>query len=110
MAKPKIVYDPTQKEIVVESITHKATIKKPEAEPKPEEAPVVIEKSAKPKVERKAKVEKPKSAEFPFKAFINAYGFVRLSAKVLEAFGAEKGKKTPITIDRQDNALIIRKA
>jgi hypothetical protein len=55
------------------------------------------------------KVEKPKQPEFPVETFVNAYGFIRLNAKVLEAFGAEKKKKTNVTIDLQDNALIVRK-
>jgi hypothetical protein len=64
--------------------------------------------SKKPKKEKKAK--EPKQAEFPVKGFINAYGFIHLPKSILSAFGLGKGDKTSITIDLQDNALIIRKA
>jgi hypothetical protein len=70
-------------------------------------AKVENSESKKTKKEKKAKEAK---TTFPVKTFINAYLFIRLSAKVGEAFGAEKGKKTPITIDLQGDALIIRKA
>jgi len=60
------------------------------------------------KKERKARA--PEQATFPTEGFVNAYGFIRLNGKVAEAFGVEKGKKTNVTIDMNDGALIIRKA
>ena len=35
---------------------------------------------------------------------------IHLNSKVAEAFGAIKGQKTPITIDLQEGALVIKKA
>jgi hypothetical protein len=57
-------------------------------------------------VEKKMKTEEPK---FPVKAFVNAYGNIRLNKQVLSAFGVGKGTKTPITIRVTDDVLIIRK-
>jgi len=69
----------------------------------------------KPKRQKRQKTKQPtqtvepKSATFPVEGFVNSWGFVRLSQKVTEAFGAQKGQKTPITIDPQEGALVIKK-
>jgi hypothetical protein len=68
-----------------------------------------VENSESKKTKKERKIKEAKTT-FPAKGFINAYLFIRLPAKVAEAFGAEKGKKTDISIDLQDNALIVRKA
>lgn len=109
MAKPKVVYDPTQKEIVVDKSGRATVLKNKVDEPKPEEAPIVTEKAAKPKRERKAKAKEPKPAEFPLKGFVNPQGFIYLSKEILEAFGAPKGKKTAVIVDFNNGALIIAK-
>ena len=68
-----------------------------------------IEKKA--KKERKSKATEPiQKPVFPATEFVNPWGFIHLSQKVTEAFGAHKGQKTPITIDLQEGALVIRKA
>jgi hypothetical protein len=66
-----------------------------------------VENSENKKTKKEKKAKEPK---FPVKAFVNAYGFIRLNKQVLAAVGLGKGDKTPITIDLQDNALIVRKA
>jgi len=63
---------------------------------------------AKKKTEKKTK-ENSKVA-FPAQAFINQWGFIHLNQEAVEAFGAVKGQKTPITIDLNEGALIIKKA
>jgi outer membrane biosynthesis protein TonB len=73
-----------------------------EKEPKPESK---VEE--KPKKSAKSK-EEPKTKEKT--AYVNAYGFIHLSTEQAEAFGVEKGKKTPITMEFKEGALIIRKA
>ena len=60
----------------------------------------------KAKVAQKPKVKEPK---FPIEAFVNPLGFIYLSKEILSTFGVAKGQKTPITVDIQDNSLIIRK-
>lgn len=65
------------------------------------------EKSSKKKVA--TKTEEP-TLTFPAEGFVNPWGFIRLNSKVAEAFGAIKGQKTPITIDLQEGALVIKKA
>jgi hypothetical protein len=67
-------------------------------------------KARKPKAEEPTQPIEPKSMVLPVKGFVNAYGFIHLNGNLLEAFGGEKGKKTPITIDLKEGALIIRKA
>jgi hypothetical protein len=83
------------------------------------EAPVKVEElltAEKPKAKRqrkstvKAEGEAPDKPIFPAKSTVNAYGFIHLSNGVREAFGAKDGVKTPITIDLQGDALIIKKA
>jgi len=64
------------------------------------------EKSSKKKV---AKKTEETALTFPAEGFVNPWGFVRLNSKVAEAFGAIKGQKTPITIDLQEGALVIKK-
>jgi hypothetical protein len=64
--------------------------------------------SKKTKKEKEAK--EPKTTNFPVKAFVNKWGFIHLDKDIISAFGVNKGEKTPITIDMQDNALIVRKA
>ena len=64
------------------------------------------EKSSKKKVA--TKTEKP-TLTFPAEGFVNKWGFIHLNSKVAEAFGAIKRQKTPITIDLQEGALIIKK-
>ena len=82
---------------------------------------IVLEKAtaetSKPaKKERKGKsAEKKSEAQketlvFPAKGMVNAYGFLHLSNGVAHAFGVPRGKKTPITIDFQEGALVIKKA
>jgi len=51
-----------------------------------------------------------KSETFPAEGMVNAYGFLHLSNGVAEAFGAARGKKTPVTIDFENGALVVRKA
>lgn len=63
---------------------------------------------AKKNVEKKAK-ENSKVA-FPVKALVNPWGFIHLKNGIAEAFGAQKGQKTPITIDLKDGNLIISKS
>lgn len=102
----KIVYDPTKDEgieppkppVEVTPIGEKPA-KKPKAK-----------KERKPEVEEPTQPIEPKSVAFPVKGFVNAYGFIHLNGNLLEAFGGEKGKKTPITIDLKEGDLIIRKA
>jgi len=65
------------------------------------------EKSSKKKVAKKT--QEP-TLTFPAEGFVNPWGFIHLNSKVAEAFGATKGQKTPITIDLQKGALIIKKA
>jgi len=73
-------------------------------------------KEEKPKRQRKQKPKQStqtvesKSATFPVEGFVNSWGFIRLSQRVAEAFGTLQGQKTPITIDLQEGALIIKKA
>ena len=85
----------------------------------PTEAPVKVEElptAEKPKAKRqrkstvKAEGEAPDKPIFPAKSTVNAYGFIHLSNGVAEAFGVSRGKKTPITIDLNEGALVIRKA
>lgn len=68
-----------------------------------------VENSESKKTKKKRKAKEPKQAKFPVKGFINAYVFIHLSKQVLSAFGLTKGDKTPITIDLQDNILIVKK-
>ena len=68
------------------------------------------EKPTEKKTKTKAKESKPATSTFPAKTFINKWGFIHLSQKVTEAFGTTKGEKTPITINLQEGALIIKKA
>jgi hypothetical protein len=103
MEEARIVYDPTKEK-------KKAKAKEPKPNGIRED---VSQKEVKPQTEKKDKVAKakePNEAKFPVKTFINAYLFIRLPAKVAEAFGAEKGKKTQISIDMNEGSLIIRKA
>lgn len=98
----KIVYDPTKKTHLVEASPVKdekfeATV--------PEEQPKKRQKKTK-----EAKTVEPKTQTFPVKGTVNAYGFIHLSNGIASAFGAPKGTKTPIIIDLQEGALIIRKA
>jgi hypothetical protein len=64
------------------------------------------EKSSKEKIA----TEKEPALAFPTEGFVNKWGFIHLKSKVAEAFGAIKGQKTPITIDLQEGALVIKKA
>ena len=64
------------------------------------------EKSSKEKIA----TEKEPALAFPTEGFVNKWGFIHLKSKVAEAFGAIKGQKTPITIDLQEDALVIKKA
>jgi len=64
------------------------------------------EKSSKEKIATK----KEPALTFPAEGFVNKWGFIHLKGKVSEAFGAIKGQKTPITIDLQEGALVIKKA
>jgi len=64
------------------------------------------EKSSTKQRAKKAETHTP---TFPIEAFVNPWGFIHLNSKVAEAFGATKGQKTPITIDLQKGALIIKK-
>ena len=64
------------------------------------------EKSLKKKVATKTEP----ALTFPAEGFVNKWGFIHLKGKVAEAFGATKGQKTPITIDLQEGALVIKKA
>ena len=64
------------------------------------------EESSKKKV---AKKKEEHTLIFPAEGFVNPWGFVRLNGKVAEAFGVIKGQKTPITIDLQEGALVIKK-
>ncbi len=57
---------------------------------------------------KKKKAENSKVA-FPVKAAINKWGFIHLSRDAVEAFGATKGEKTPITIDLHEGTLVIKK-
>lgn len=50
-------------------------------------------------------------AQTTFKGEVNAYGFIHLNRGVREAWGIQRGEKTPITIEiNAEDALIIRKA
>lgn len=64
------------------------------------------EKSSKKKGAKK--IEEP-TLTFLAEGFVNRWGFIHLNSKVAEAFGAIKGQKTPITIDLQEGALVIKK-
>jgi len=64
------------------------------------------EKSSNKKIAKKTEDPIP---TFPAEGFVNPWGFIRLNSKVAEAFGAIKGQKTPITIDLQEGALVIKK-
>jgi len=55
------------------------------------------------------KTEEP-TPTFPAEGFVNPWGFIHLNSKVAEAFGATKVQKTPITIELQEGALVIKKA
>jgi len=71
---------------------------------------IVIEKSAeKSKAKRRRKAEKsePNSGKQPF---VNKYGFLRLPKSLQEKFGIQPGRKTPVSITVEGDALIIRKA
>ncbi len=66
-------------------------------------------------VEAKKKTVEKKTKEnskvaFPAQAFINRWGFIHLNQGAVEAFGAVKGQKTPITVDLKEGALVIKKA
>lgn len=58
----------------------------------------------------KKKAAKEPTLTFTAEGFVNKWGFIHLNSKVAEAFGATKGQKTPITIDLQEGALVIKKA
>jgi len=66
--------------------------------------------------EKKRKAKEPKqpaehkSVTFPVEGTINAYGFIHLNTDLMQAFGVTKGKKTTISIDFKEGALIIKKA
>jgi len=69
-----------------------------------------------PKEKKTAKSRKPKEQSpvelqgiFPHEGFVNPYGFIHLSGKVAEAFGALKGTKTTISIDFKEGNMIISK-
>jgi hypothetical protein len=62
---------------------------------------------SKKKTEKKP--EKNSKVAFPVEGTINKWGFIHLSQRAVEAFGANKGTKTAITIDLQDDALIVKK-
>jgi len=69
------------------------------------------EKTAKlPEAKEPKQPAEPKSATFPVEGTINAYGFIHLNTDLMEAFGVSKGKKTSISIDFKEGALIIKKA
>jgi hypothetical protein len=62
------------------------------------------------KTKKERKVKEPKTANFPIEAFVNKWGFIHLSKDVLSGFGLTKGDKTPITIDMQNDTLMIQKS
>jgi len=74
------------------------------------EKPTKAKKERKTKAKEQSQSVEPKSVTFPVEGTVNAYGFIHLSNGVAEAFGAARGKKTPITIDLKDGNLIISKA
>ena len=59
--------------------------------------------------QKKIVTKKEPALTFPANGFVNRWGFIHLKGKVAEAFGAIKGQKTPITIDLQEGALVIKK-
>lgn len=109
----------TEKDIKAAAETAKLAEQQAEPIATAVEVEATKEKPAKAKKERKAKTEKPaqteskspeqKPAKFPAKGTINAYNFIRLSNAVAEAFGVQKGRKTPISIDLKEGELVIRK-
>jgi len=60
-------------------------------------------------VEAKKKTKENSKVAFPVEGTINKWGFIHLSQRAVEAFGAVKGQRTPITIDLHEGALIIKK-
>jgi hypothetical protein len=60
-------------------------------------------------VEAKKKPKKNSKVAFPVKGTINKWGFIHLSQSAVEAFGVQKGQKTPIAVDLQEGTLIIKK-
>jgi hypothetical protein len=68
------------------------------------------EKKEKPKPKAKEKKAK-KEVKFPVEAFINGYGFLRLSKSLLDSWGWKpgKGNRTLVSLDMQDGALIVKK-
>jgi len=101
--RERIVFDPTKQTHIVTPVEEKPTILEGQAKERMKER-----KEKKPK-EPKQAVE-PKSAHFPCEGKINKYLFLYLDSNVASAFGIEKGKEYPVSIDLKDGALVIKKA
>jgi len=65
------------------------------------------EAAKEPRTETKSR--EAKTAKSDTQAFVNAWGFIHLSKEAMGAFGVQKGRKTPITINIEGDALVIRK-
>jgi len=104
MQKEKIVFDPSQAPIVTR-VAQKD--KEFEATVSPEKTAKSRKPKEKPKEPEK---EKPQGVTFPIQAKVNKYAFIFLSSDIQEAWGIEKGKEYPISVDLKDGALIIKKA
>jgi hypothetical protein len=77
----------------------------------PIEAPVEVEgakRQPKTKGEEKTQAQTVETPVFPAKAKINAYGFIHLSQRVLEAMGLKKKTEYPVKIlGYKDGVLTI---
>lgn len=51
----------------------------------------------------------PTEVTFPFPAFINDYGFLKVKDKVLKKIGWPTGKKIEQALDWKDGALVVRR-
>jgi len=70
----------------------------------------MVERSAKEKTKEKPQKPEAKELKFPVKAKVNKYNFIHLTSRLMEAWSVKEGVDTPVSIDMQGDALIIRKA
>jgi hypothetical protein len=118
-----VVYDPTadrkskpNKAVKAEKNVPKAT-ETPLPGTKKEVEDMSTATIREPTADEKAKPKKPgaeipkqsNEVTFPFPAFVNEYGFLKLKDRVLKKIGWPTDKHIDVTLDFVDGALVVKK-
>ncbi len=89
-------------------MSEKAEEKQPEVQPQEEKKTKKTRKTAKSLTAQPETQTQPQTS---YKGQLNAYGFIHLSAKLIETWGLSRGKKIPVSIEfTSDGNLLVKKA